>query len=76
MKFIAIKLIRLYQIFLSPFIGQNCRYHPTCSNYTMIAIERFGFWNGSILALKEFVDVDLEEDMVMILFQKNYDSSS
>ena len=52
MKFIAIKLIRLYQIFLSPFIGQNCRYHPTCSNYTMIAIERFGFWNGSILGFK------------------------
>ena len=52
MKFIAIKLIRLYQIFLSPFIGQNCRYHPTCSKYTMIAIERFGFWNGSILGFK------------------------
>ena len=52
MKFIAIKLIRLYQIFLSPFIGQNCRYHPTCSNYMMIAIERFGFWNGSILGFK------------------------
>ena len=52
MKFIAIKLIRLYQIFLSPYIGQNCRYHPTCSNYMMIAIERFGFWNGSILGFK------------------------
>ncbi len=52
MKFIAIKLIRLYQIFLSPFIGQNCRYHPKCSNYTIIAIERFGFWNGSILGFK------------------------
>ena len=52
MKFIAIKLIRLNQIFLSPFIGQNCRYHPTCSNYMMIAIERFGFWNGSILGFK------------------------
>ena len=52
MKFIAIKLIRLYQISLSPYIGQNCRYHPTCSNYTMIAIERFGLWNGSILGFR------------------------
>ena len=44
MKYLVIGLIKLYQIFLSPFIGRHCRYQPTCSRYTEAAVIRFGFW--------------------------------
>ena len=35
-------LIRLYQITLSPYVGQGCRFHPTCSHYAMQALEMHG----------------------------------
>lgn len=43
-------LVRLYQLTLSPFIGGQCRFHPTCSHYAMDALEQHGAWRGSILA--------------------------
>jgi uncharacterized protein len=51
MKIILIGLIRIYQLTLSAFVGRRCRYLPTCSDYSKEAIERFGAYRGSILAL-------------------------
>jgi putative membrane protein insertion efficiency factor len=51
-KFIALKTLRLYQIAISPFLGANCRFHPSCSHYAIEAIERFGVVAGSYLALR------------------------
>lgn len=45
-------MIRLYQITLSPFIGNQCRFHPSCSNYALQAIDRWGAIRGSWLALR------------------------
>jgi len=45
-------LIRLYQIVLSPFIGNVCRFEPSCSRYAIAVIERFGVLRGSFLAAK------------------------
>ena len=45
-------LIRLYQITLSPFIGGQCRYHPTCSAYAIDALREYGPIRGSIMAAK------------------------
>jgi uncharacterized protein len=50
-KRIAISLIRGYRYFLSPFFGQHCRFHPTCSVYAMEAIEQHGAAKGLWLAL-------------------------
>jgi putative membrane protein insertion efficiency factor len=47
-----IKMIRGYQYFLSPFFGQHCRFHPTCSNYAIAAIEHYGILRGGMLALR------------------------
>jgi len=45
-------LIRAYQLTLSPYFGQHCRFTPSCSNYTKEAIERHGPWRGSWLGIK------------------------
>lgn len=44
--------IRGYQLTLSPFIGNQCRFHPTCSQYALEAIERHGVLRGSLLAVR------------------------
>lgn len=52
MQRIAILLIRGYQLLLSPWLGGNCRYHPTCSTYAIEAIEQHGALRGLWLALR------------------------
>jgi putative membrane protein insertion efficiency factor len=46
MKGLALGLIRLYQVTISRAFPSNCRYQPTCSQYTYEAIARFGFFKG------------------------------
>lgn len=43
-------LVRLYQWTLSPWLGPRCRFTPTCSEYAVAALQRFGPWRGSWLA--------------------------
>tara|TARA_B100000886_G_C20354238_1_gene462282 strand:+ start:522 stop:785 length:264 start_codon:yes stop_codon:yes gene_type:complete len=45
-------LIRIYKIFLSPHLGQNCRYHPTCSSYAQESLKIHGLKKGVILSVK------------------------
>jgi|TARA_B100001540_G_scaffold109224_1_gene98038 putative membrane protein insertion efficiency factor len=52
LNFIFIIPIKLYQILLSPLLGQSCRYHPTCSQYTIEAIEKYGPVKGIWLGTK------------------------
>ncbi len=51
-KQLFLKLIRFYQLVLSPVLGSNCIYTPTCSHYTYEAIERFGVIRGGWLGAK------------------------
>ena len=51
MKKIAQFFIKLYKIFLSPIFGRSCRYTPTCSAYTYLAIEKYGAFIGSFIGL-------------------------
>lgn len=43
--------IRLYQRFLSPLLGQNCRFHPSCSQYAIEALRDHGLLRGSALTV-------------------------
>lgn len=52
MKTLLIACVRFYQIAISPWLGRNCRYLPTCSAYTIEAIETHGAWRGAWLGLK------------------------
>lgn len=45
---ILIGLVRLYQIVLSPLIGRNCRFHPSCSHYFIQAVQKYGPLKGSL----------------------------
>lgn len=51
-KKIFILPIRFYQSVISPHLGQNCRYQPTCSHYMVEAIEEWGVIKGIWLGLK------------------------
>ncbi len=55
MRFILISVIRLYRLILSPFVGQHCRFFPSCSHYAETAVERHGVLRGSWLALRRLL---------------------
>ena len=52
MRQFFIILLRIYQGALSPYLGNSCRYTPTCSQYAVQAIDKYGPWKGSWLALR------------------------
>ena len=52
MKALLIRLITLYQFSLSFLIGNQCRFYPTCSQYTKEAIEKHGSAKGSLLGIR------------------------
>ncbi len=47
---IAVAPVRLYQRAISPALPQRCRYHPSCSQYAVTAVRRFGILRGLVLA--------------------------
>ncbi len=55
MKYIALILIRLYQMTVSQVTPHSCRYLPTCSEYTHEAIEKYGVLKGIWLGVKRLV---------------------
>jgi len=52
MKSLLTIIIRLYRYCLSPWMGQHCRFHPSCSCYAEEAIETHGALSGSWMAMK------------------------
>ena len=55
LQYLAIFLIRLYQVAISPMLGPRCRFHPTCSQYGIEAIKIHGGIKGSWLAIKRLL---------------------
>lgn len=49
---VLILLVKFYQAAISPLLGANCRYHPTCSQYSIEAIREWGPFKGTWLAIK------------------------
>lgn len=52
MKAVLIALLRFYKYAISPMLGRNCRFHPTCSEYAIEAVQRHGALRGGWLAIK------------------------
>lgn len=55
LKHLFILPIRIYQYTLSPLLGKNCRYQPTCSSYMIQAIEEWGIFKGIYLGTKRIL---------------------
>lgn len=55
MKQFLIRVIRFYQRAVSPLFPPRCRYIPTCSEYALEAVEKYGATKGGFLALKRFL---------------------
>lgn len=51
MSWVLIKFIHLYRFLLSPFIGNQCRFYPTCSHYGEDALKKHGAMKGIILII-------------------------
>lgn len=51
MKRLLIGMIRFYQRRISPHTPPACRFQPTCSQYALTALQRYGFWKGGGMAL-------------------------
>jgi len=52
---ILIKLIKGYQFLISPLFGHSCRYLPTCSEYSIEALQKFGFFKGLYMSIKRIL---------------------
>jgi uncharacterized protein len=55
LKRLAIGSIRAYKRFVSPMLPPSCRFTPSCSQYTLEAIEKYGFFRGGIMGAKRLL---------------------
>ena len=55
MRNLFIKIIKSYQKYISPAIPARCRYIPTCSEYAITAINRFGAFRGGLIAMYRII---------------------
>ena len=54
-KKILIKVINLYKLIISPYLGNNCRYLPTCSQYFIDSLNEYGVLKGILMGTKRIL---------------------
>jgi hypothetical protein len=52
MSYLLLALIKMYQFLISPLLGNNCRFEPTCSQYSFESVKKYGFFKGIYLSIK------------------------
>ena len=55
MKALVLAVLKFYRLAVSPFLGRNCRFHPSCSAYAIEAVERHGALKGGWLGLRRIL---------------------
>jgi hypothetical protein len=55
MRWLILKLIRFYQLGISPLLPPSCIYFPTCSQYGYEAVSKYGFWKGGYLTIRRIL---------------------
>lgn len=55
MRYLFIFVIKLYRKFISPLLGANCRFEPTCSMYALQAFEKYGTFKGGYLTVRRIL---------------------
>lgn len=51
MKSLVLSFLRFWQVFISPLYPPSCRYYPSCSQYAILAVEKYGVVKGTLKAL-------------------------
>jgi len=54
-KSLIFKIIRFYQGFISPALGEHCRFYPSCSEYCYLAIQKYGILKGLFFGIKRIL---------------------
>ena len=54
-NYILISIIKTYKFLISPILGQNCRFLPTCSEYSIEALKEFGLAKGTFMSFKRIL---------------------
>ena len=54
-SYFLIKIIKVYQIVISPYLGNNCRYLPTCSEYFIDSLKEYGVLKGTLIGIKRIL---------------------
>ena len=54
-SYLLIKIIKVYQLIISPYLGNNCRYLPTCSEYFIDCLNEYGFIKGLVIGTKRVI---------------------
>jgi|TARA_Y100000031_G_scaffold68754_1_gene76515 hypothetical protein len=54
-SYLLIKIIKIYQLTISPHLGNNCRYLPTCSEYYVDSLKEYGFIKGTLVGIKRIL---------------------
>lgn len=55
MKFLIVDFLKLYKTYVSPFLPPSCRFTPTCSEYAMQAVEKYGTLRGTWMGFKRIL---------------------
>ncbi|MGZ8225948.1 MAG: membrane protein insertion efficiency factor YidD [Methylovulum sp.] len=55
MRFMLIAIIKFYKYFISPLLGSSCRFYPSCSTYSLEALQRHGAIIGTYLTLRRLL---------------------
>tara|TARA_B100000700_G_C14737757_1_gene711478 strand:- start:583 stop:822 length:240 start_codon:yes stop_codon:yes gene_type:complete len=55
LTYILIKFIKTYKFLISPLLGHSCRFLPTCSEYSIEALKKFGLIRGTIVSIKRIL---------------------
>ena len=48
-------LVRGYQLILSPYLGSQCRFTPSCSHYALVALSKHGAWRGGYMSTRRIM---------------------
>ena len=54
-SYLLIKIIKVYQIVISPYLGNNCRYLPTCLEYFIDSLKEYGVVKGTLIGIKRIL---------------------
>ena len=54
-KYFILILIKAYRVLVSPLLGKRCRFYPTCSEYALAVVQKYGWWSVSVKSVRRLL---------------------